>query len=198
MMKNDGRKGFSIDGCCPVTFEFSWDLYSRQHSGGLISGCFSKQDSTVDCDASAYLIRNNDGKKTVTEEVTYDHPTACGGAVRHRGDNIESENRTNTEKIEVNFAGVSAEIDEIIFTLDLFKAKQKQLGLGKFERIYVNLYKSEGDELLQSFSVSGVGGKAIRAGMLKKCGDQWEYIPHPENLKGALCRDDLRAQLVQE
>jgi hypothetical protein len=34
--------------------------------------------------------------------------------------------------------------------------------------------------------------------MLKKCGDQWEYIPHPENLKGALSRDDLRAQLVQE
>lgn len=160
-----------------ICVKFGWDAFSRQYSGGLISGLLNKPVAT-DCDGSAFFC-DKEGRP-VAEELSgccvyYGNLSLFDSAVVHGGDNRTGMD-LDDEEISLDLGRIPSEVDRILFTLDMLKEK-KRIGTGKIQNAFVRLTDGEsGDEICRChFDGLGMGTKLIAAGVLQRSGDGWIF-----------------------
>ena len=180
----------------PVTVGFSWDRYDKQYSGGFISGYLAEKNTSVDCDASAYILDCKEGSGNISDRVTYDNKSALGGLIEHSGDNKTGGSPKDDEKIMIQLDKIPENIGSFVFTLDIFKEKKKTLSLGKLTRIQVRLYETESDKELGVFSITGIGDKAVQVGELKRINNHWLYQSDPRSLINVKSKEDIKDAIV--
>lgn len=197
-MKKAFGKDIIFDGKFPVTISFSWNQYKKQHSSGLIGGLLEKADSAVDCDASAFLLEDNNGAGKVKCCVGYDNLRSEEGAIVHGGDNINSSTLNNDEVISVDLSRLSQDIKAIVFTLDMLKEDKKQLAFGQLGHTKISLTNSKNGDLLGEYNIVGIGDKAIQVGALIRKNDGWMFKPEVVELKNVMNRQELGRNISLE
>ena len=85
-MENSYQEEINLDKVESVTIGFAWEQYTKQRSVGLISGLISKYEAGIDCDASAYIFKNENGICRISECVDYHNLSAENGSIVHGGD----------------------------------------------------------------------------------------------------------------
>ena len=195
-MKKSVGKSFLIEDTCSISLKFSWDCYKKQHSAGLIGGLLEKAASAVDCDASAFLIEEKNGKKEVSGCVCYEQLTSEDGAVVHTGDNTTQGPKDMDEEINVDLGKVPSSVKAIVFTLDMLKEKRKHLMLGKLDQVKADISNSKTGDILGDYNIIGIGDKAIQVGMLVRQNEGWMYEPEVLELKHVNDRAGLVSSII--
>ncbi|SER75000.1 TerD domain-containing protein [Butyrivibrio fibrisolvens] len=197
-MKKTIGKDITIDGNTPISISFSWNRYDKQHSSGLIGGLLGKTDSAVDCDASAFLLEENNGTRKVKYCVGYDNLRSEEGAIVHGGDNINCTSLNNDEVISVDLAKVSQNIKAIVFTLDMLKEVKTHLAFGQLGHTKISITNSKTRDTIVDFNVVGIGDKAIQVGVLIRKNDGWMFKPEVVDFKKIRNRQDLETSINLE
>ncbi len=170
-----------------ITIRINWNQYDRQRAGGMLSGLMNKERGVVDCDISAFLVKNNGGESEVIDTVTYENPVGLNNVILHHGDNTV--NGGEEEQISINLGGLS-DNDAVVLTLDTFKEK-KQVKTGKISHILIGIDDGENKTELYKESFSGVGDRAISVGEVICKDGKCYFVPELKALNDAKAKSDL-------
>jgi len=119
-----------------VTVGLGWD--ARTTTGDA----FDLDASSLLCNASGKVRSDNDF-------VYYGNLATSDGSVAHQGDNLTGEGEGDDEQIKVNLAGVTADVDKIVFSASIYEAEKRGQSFGQVRKastetamLFGELYRS--------------------------------------------------------
>ncbi len=166
----------SNGGLNTVLVGLGWDEASKKKSGGFFSSLFSSAGESIDCDASALMLRN--GKLVGTHDVVYFGNLAHStGTVTHLGDNLTGEGVGDDEQIIVNLAQVPADYDRIVMVVNIYKASERNQHFGMIKNAFIRIVDSRNNAELCRFNLSDdyTGMTAMIFGELYRSGGEWKF-----------------------
>lgn len=151
------QKGQKIDltkgggGLRQVMVGLGWDEAEQPR------GFFAPKPQPIDCDASAILcgtngrIISNDISQCCVYFGNLRHPS---GAIVHQGDNLTGEGDGDDEQIMVNLPKVPAQVDKIVFVVNIYDARPRKQHFGMIRNAFIRLVDMEQRTEICRFNLS--------------------------------------------
>ena len=114
-----------------------WDEAPRK-SGGLLGSLFGAKPAAIDCDASAFLLKN--GKVASGKDIVYfGNLRHTSGTVQHMGDNLTGAGDGDDEQIVIDLIHVPAEYDRIVVVVNIYQAVQRHQSFGMIRNAFCRI-----------------------------------------------------------
>ncbi|MFB9314498.1 TerD family protein [Nocardioides plantarum] len=130
-----------------------------------------------DLDASA-LSCGADGK-VVTDQhfVFYNNLTSPDGFVVHQGDNRTGEGDGDDEVVEVNLAGMGADVDKVVFAVSIDQADARGQNFGQVTGAFIRVVNSDNGTELARYDLSEDASSetAMVFGELYRNAAEWKF-----------------------
>ena len=128
-----------------VLVGLGWDE-AKAVKRGIKSFLFGSSSQSIDCDASAFLLK--DGRLTAMGDIVYfGNLTHASGAVQHMGDNLTGEGEGDDEQIAVDLTRLPTEYDKIVFVVNIYRAKARKQHFGMIENAFIRICDDKGTEM---------------------------------------------------
>jgi tellurium resistance protein TerD len=151
-------------GLTAVTVGLGWDV--RSTTG-----------SDFDLDASAILV-DTAGKVTSDKGfVFFNNLKSPDGSVEHLGDNLTGAGDGDDEQVNVNLAGVPAEVDKIVFPVSIYDAESRSQSFGQVRNAFIRIVNQAGGAELARYDLSEDASTetAMVFGELYRSGAEWKF-----------------------
>lgn len=151
-------------GLSAVTVGLGWD--ARTTDG---------QD--FDLDASA-IVCGADGKVVSDKHfIFFNNLSSPDGAVTHTGDNLTGEGAGDDEQIKVNLAGLSGEVDKIVFPVSIYNADTGGQSFGQVRNAFIRVVNQSDNSELARYDLSEDASTetAMVFGELYRSGAEWKF-----------------------
>lgn len=150
--KLDLSKGGPDGGLRRIMVGLGWDEAPR-NAAPFESG----QPQPIDCDASAILCGANGkivGGDYKNNCVFFGNLRHSSGAVVHRGDNLTGEGDGDDEQIMVNLPDVPADVERIVFVVNIYDADKRDQHFGLIENAFIRLADMDTGEEICRFNLT--------------------------------------------
>lgn len=143
-----------------------------------------------DLDASAFMLGSN-GKVPADEYfVFYGNQKSPDGSVESTGDDLTGGNSDggDDETLNVDLTKVSPNIQEIVFTVTIYKWEERQQNFGQVHNSYIRIYDAKNNteiakyDLDEDFSVE----TSVEFGRLYRHNGEWKFEAIGNGSKGGL------------
>lgn len=116
-----------------------WDeAKPKKSAGGFLSALLGGSTPAIDCDASAFLLKN--GKLAGKNDIIYfGNLEHISGAVTHLGDNLTGAGEGDDEQLIIELDRVPAEYDHIIFVVNIYQAQQRKQHFGMIQNAFIRI-----------------------------------------------------------
>ncbi len=162
-------------GLAKVVVGLGWDEAPRAKAGGLLSALFGGSD-TIDCDASAILLRN--GKLCDSGDVVYfGHLKHSSGTVIHMGDNLTGAGEGDDEQIVIDLASVPEYYDKIVIVVNIYSAIRKKQHFGMIQNAFVRIVDQRNNAELCRYNLTEdySGYLAMIFGEIYRYKGEWKF-----------------------
>jgi tellurium resistance protein TerD len=147
-----------------VTVGLGWD--ARTTTGGD----FDLDASALGCDANG---------KVLADEwfVFFNNLASPDQSVQHLGDNRTGEGEGDDEQINVNLAGLPAQVDKVVFIVSIYDAEKLQLSFGQVRNAFIRVVnQADGSELARyDLSEDASTETAMVFGELYRNAGEWKF-----------------------
>lgn len=143
-------------------------------------GFFAPKPKDIDCDAAVILcgadgrIISPDAKRCC---VYFGNLTHYSGAIVHQGDNLTGEGEGDDEQIMVDLAKLPAEIDKLVFTVNIYDANVRNQHFGMIRNAFIRLVDMSNNQELCRYSLtddySGMTGMIV--GEIYRRNGEWKF-----------------------
>ena len=133
--------------------------------------------SDFDLDASA-LLTNEQGKVLSDQHfVFFNNLRSPDGSVEHTGDNLTGEGEGDDEVINVNLAGVPADVAKIVFPVSIYEAEPRQQSFGQVRNAYIRVLNAADQRELARYDLTEDASTetAMIFGELYRYGAEWKF-----------------------
>jgi tellurium resistance protein TerD len=133
--------------------------------------------SDFDLDASA-LLTNEQGKVLSDQHfVFFNNLRSPDGSVEHTGDNLTGEGEGDDEVINVNLAGVPADVAKIVFPVSIYEAESRQQSFGQVRNAYIRVLNAADQRELARYDLTEDASTetAMVFGELYRHGAEWKF-----------------------
>jgi tellurium resistance protein TerD len=130
-----------------------------------------------DLDASA-LLTSDQGKVLSDQHfVFFNNLTSPDGSVVHTGDNLTGEGEGDDEVINVNLAGVPADVAKIVFPVSIYEAESRQQSFGQVRNAYIRVLNAADQRELARYDLTEDASTetAMVFGELYRHGAEWKF-----------------------
>ncbi len=151
---------------------------------------FAPKPQDIDCDASAILCGKN-GKLVSTELnkccVYFGNLRHSSGAIVHQGDNLTGAGAGDDEQIMVDLMGVPADIDKLVFVVNIYDADQRNQHFGMIRNAFIRIVDMNNNSEICRFNLSedysGMTGMIV--GELYRFSNEWKFNAIGQGVKKA-------------
>ena len=157
-------------GLSTVLIGLGWDEAKRR--GGL----FGLKPKPIDCDASAFLLKN--GKLADKTDIVYfGNLHHKSGTVQHLGDNLTGEGDGDDEQIVVDLSKIPAEYDRIVIVVNIYHAVQRKQHFGMIENAFIRLVDGKNDQEILKYNLTEdySGMTAMIFGEIYRYNGEWKF-----------------------
>jgi tellurium resistance protein TerD len=130
-----------------------------------------------DLDASAILL--NESGRVISDQhfVFFNNLTSPDGTVEHTGDNLTGEGDGDDEVIKVNLAGMSPQVDKIVFPVSIYDADARHQSFGQVQNAYIRVVNEADNREITRFDLSEDASTetALVFGELYRRGGEWKF-----------------------
>jgi tellurium resistance protein TerD len=130
-----------------------------------------------DLDASAILL--NESGRVISDQhfVFFNNLTSPDGTVEHTGDNLTGEGDGDDEVIKVNLAGMSPQVDKIVFPVSIYDADGRNQSFGQVQNAYIRVVNEADNREITRFDLSEDASTetALVFGELYRRGGEWKF-----------------------
>ncbi|MEU8509379.1 TerD family protein [Streptomyces brevispora] len=151
-------------GLTAVTVGLGWDV--RTTTG-----------ADHDLDASALLCSESGKVLSDQHFVFYNNLNSPDGSVQHTGDNLTGEGEGDDESINVDLAGVPADVAKIVFPVSIHDAQSRGQSFGQVRNAFIRVVnRANGVELARyDLSEDASTETAMVFGELYRHGAEWKF-----------------------
>jgi tellurium resistance protein TerD len=130
-----------------------------------------------DLDASALLLASSGKVGTDQNFVFFNNLKSPDGSVEHTGDNLTGEGEGDDEVINVNLAGVPADVAKIVFPVSIYEAESRQQSFGQVRNAFIRIVnRTDGNELARfDLTEDASTETAMVFGELYRHGAEWKF-----------------------
>lgn len=157
-------------GLSSVTVGLGWDASQKKR------GLFSKKEVNIDCDSSAFLLKN--GILCGKEDIVYfAHLKHSSGSVIHKGDNLTGAGEGDDEQIVVDLDKVPYDIDRIVFVVNIYKAIERKQHFGMVKNAFIRIVDNRNNSEICRYSLTDdySGCMAMIFGEIYKHNNEWKF-----------------------
>lgn len=126
-----------------VRMGLGWDAVRKR-------GLFGSRAQSIDLDASALLF---DAGGDLVDQVWFQQLQSRDGSVRHTGDNRTGAGEGDDESIQVDLAGVPANVSTLVFTVNSFTGQD----FSQIENAFCRLIDETDESEIARYDLSGSG-----------------------------------------
>ena len=168
-----------------VMVGLGWDEVEQKRRG-----LFAPKPQDIDCDASVILCGAN-GKVISTEAnkccVYFGNLRHSSGAIVHQGDNLTGGGEGDDEQIMVDLPAVPAEIDKLVFVVNIYDANVRHQHFGMIRNAFIRLVDMSNRSEICRFNLSdnyeGMTGMIV--GELYRHEGEWKFNAIGQGVKEA-------------
>ena len=110
--------------------------------------------SAFDLDASAFLLGANGKTRGDGDFVFFNQLKSQCGSVEHQGDNLTGDGDGDDEQIVVDLTKVPDDVERIVFTVTIFKARERGQNFGMVQNAFIRIVDSSTEEEILRFELS--------------------------------------------
>lgn len=163
-------------GLSRIVVGLGWDEARPKKGGGILGGLFSAPTQDIDCDASAFLLKN--GRLTDSKDVVYfGNLTHFTGAVQHMGDNLTGAGEGDDEQIVIDLQRVPPQYDKIVIVVNIYWAYKRNQHFGMIDNAFIRIVNAaNGMEMLKyNLSENYNGMTAMIFGEIYRHNGEWKF-----------------------
>jgi tellurium resistance protein TerD len=138
----------------------------------------------LDLDVSVFMLDKNNQTRMDEDFVFYNQPSTPDGGVKHGGDSRTGAGDGDDEVIFIDLHAVPFDILKIVFTLTIYRGREKQQNMGMVRNAYIRLVNQKGDIELIRYELSSDLEDKQETGMivasLNREGPKWHFTPVAE------------------
>ncbi len=181
-------------GLVHIRVGLGWDeARPAKKSGGFLSSLFGSDEDKplpIDCDASVLLCGTNgklvstDPKKCCIFFGNLSHPS---GAIKHQGDNLTGEGEGDDEVIMVDLNRLPAEIEKLIFVINIYDGHARNQHFGMIRNAYVRLVNNDDKQEFCRFDLDEQydGCTGIVVGSIYRKNGVWKFSAMGDKVQNA-------------
>ena len=161
-------------GLSKIMVGLGWDAVQQKR------GFFAPKPKDIDCDASVILCGAN-GRLISTETnqccVYFGNLTHPSGAIVHQGDNLTGAGEGDDEQIMVNLTRLPAEIEKLVFVVNIYDANVRGQHFGMIRNAFIRLVDLKHNTELCRYNLtedySGMTGLVV--GEIYRRNGEWKF-----------------------
>ena len=141
----------------------------------------------MDLDLSALLLDEKD--KLIGEDGTIFFGNQRGKGIFLHGDNRTGEGSGDDEKISITLSNLPSNCQKVIFSVNIYQAKERRQDFSKVRNAYVRILNSDkGNTEICRYNLSedGKNATSLIFAELYKSGSDWNFRAVGELLQGTL------------
>lgn len=163
------------DGLSKIVVGLGWD--AAPQGTGFLGGLFGGGSApTIDCDASAILLKN--GKFVDQKDFVYfGNLHHKSGAVNHQGDNLTGDGDGDDEQIVIDLTKVPAEYDKIVIVVNIYRAKSKHQHFGMINNAFIRIVDARTNSEMCKYNLTEdySGMTAMIFGEVYRHDNEWKF-----------------------
>ncbi|MCI4066016.1 TerD family protein [Micromonospora sp. R77] len=151
-------------GLTAVTIGLGWD--ARTTDGQA----FDLDASAIGCDVGGRAISDK-------HFVFFNNLVSPDGAIEHTGDNLTGEGAGDDEQIKVSLAGLSVDVDKIVFPVSIYNADASGQTFGQVRNAYIRVVNQADNAEIARYDLSEDASTetAMVFGELYRHGTEWKF-----------------------
>ncbi len=144
--------------------------------------------AAFDLDASVFIVGENGKVLNDQSFVFYNNVKSSCGNVVHQGDNRDGAGDGDDEQVEINLAGLAADVKKLIFAVTIHDFESRKQSFGQVEGAYIRvLNKADGKEITRfDLSEDASTETAMIFGELYLNGTEWKFKAVEQGFAGGL------------
>ena len=149
-------------GLSRIVVGLGWDEAQPSKSGGFFGALFSAPTQPIDCDASAFLLKN--GRLTESKDIVYfGNLTHYTRAVQHMGDNLTGAGEGDDE--------------QIVIVVNIYSAYKRNQHFGMIRNAFIRIVNAgNGQEMLKyNLTENYSGMTAMIFGEIYRYNGEWKF-----------------------
>lgn len=161
------------EGLKSVMIGLGWDEAERKKSG-----FFAPKPQSIDCDASALVLRN--GKLVDNADIVYfGNLKHKSNAIQHMGDNLTGAGDGDDEQIYVELANVPAEYDKVVVVVNIYQAVKRQQHFGMIKNAFIRIMDGKTGAEMYRYDLTDdySGMTAMIFGEVYRHNNEWKFNP---------------------
>ena len=114
----------------------------------------STDGQPFDLDASCLLVGENGKVRSDADFIFYNQPASSDGSVRYNGDNRTGDGDGDDETINIDLAGVPADVERIVITVSIHDAEERGQSFGQVRNAFSRIVNDESQSEVARYDLS--------------------------------------------
>jgi len=132
-------------GLTNIIVGLGWDAVPKKK--GFFSALVSGGGSDIDCDASIFMLDNDEKLK---ETVYYGKLKSSNESIIHTGDNTTGEGEGDDEQIKINLEKIPSDISKMVVVINIYDCKRRNQDFGMIKNAFARVVnQKDGQEMLK-------------------------------------------------
>lgn len=107
-----------------------------------------------DLDASAFMLSATGKVRGDADFIFYNQPKSPCGAIEYMGDNRTGAGEGDDEQLVVDLTKVPGDVDKIVFTVTIHKARERRQNFGMVDNAFIRLVDATTNEEQMKFELT--------------------------------------------
>jgi len=130
-----------------------------------------------DLDAGAFMLGADGKVRSDDDFIFFNQLKSKCGSVAHQGDNLTGGGEGDDEQIVVDLPNVPRDVEKIVFTVTIYKVKERRQNFGMVENAFIRIVDADKDVELARFELSEDAciSEALVFGELYRRNGAWKF-----------------------
>ncbi|MET3696023.1 stress response protein SCP2 [Bacillus oleivorans] len=178
------QKGQRVDltkgnaGLTKIMVGLGWDPVQSKSGGGLLGSLFGGGSSNnVDCDASVFMLNENE-KITSNQNIIYfGNLRSSDGSVAHSGDNLTGDGAGDDEQIMIDLQKIPANIHKLVFVVNIYDSVKRKQHFGMIRNAFIRVVNSSNNQEMIHYNLTDDynGQTSLIVGEIYRHGQDWKF-----------------------
>lgn len=194
------QKGQKVDltkgnaGLSKILVGLGWDPVQSSGGGGILSSIFGGGSANnFDCDASVFLLNDNNKISNNNDIIYFGNLKSACGSVQHTGDNLTGQGDGDDEQIIVELNKVPERISKLVFVVNIYDCIKRKQHFGQVENAFIRVVDEKGNEMVKFNLTENHSGKtALIIGEIYRHNGEWKFAAIGESTNDASITDMSR------
>ncbi len=141
-----------------------------------------------DLDGTVFLLNASGKVRSDSDFIFYNNKTSSDGSVTHAGDNTTGQGDGDDETVDVNLAGVPADVDKIAVCVTIHEAETRGQNFGQVSKAYIRIMNKAGGAEIARYDLSEDASTdtAMIFGEVYRNGADWKFRAVGQGYAGGL------------